>query len=81
MKLSGFDVAIVAVYLTALVGIGTAVKRAAANGLDSYFLGARRLPWWALAMSGTSSYFDISGTMWIVSLLVVGMRGMWATLP
>jgi Na+/proline symporter len=29
-------------------------------------------------MSGSSSYFDITGTMWIVSLFVVlGMRGMW----
>jgi SSS family solute:Na+ symporter len=66
------------VYVTAIVTIGVALKRKAALGLESYFLGSRKLPWWALAMSGSSSYFDITGTMWIVSLLVVlGMRGMW----
>ena len=65
-------------YVTAIVTIGVALKRKAALGLESYFLGSRKLPWWALAMSGSSSYFDITGTMWIVSLLVIlGMRGMW----
>ena len=29
-------------------------------------------------MSGWSSYFDITGTMWIVSLFVmIGLKGMW----
>jgi solute:Na+ symporter, SSS family len=78
MRLSPLDLAIVAVYLTAIVSIGVALKRQASKGLESYFLGSRKLPWWALAMSGSSSYFDITGTMWIVSLLVVlGMRAMW----
>jgi len=78
MHLSSLDVAIVIFYLTAIVSIGVAVKRRASRGIDSYFLGNRSLPWWALAMSGSSSYFDITGTMWIVSLFVVlGLRGMW----
>jgi Na+/proline symporter len=78
MHLSSLDIAIVVFYLTAIVSIGVAVKRRASRGIDSYFLGDRRLPWWALAMSGSSSYFDITGTMWIVSLFVVlGLRGMW----
>jgi Na+/proline symporter len=34
--------------------------------------------WWMLAASGSSSYWDITGTMWIVSLLcVLGMKAMW----
>src|SRR5450759_1550593 len=78
MHLSSLDIAIVVFYLIAIVSIGVAVKRRASRGIDSYFLGDRRLPWWALAMSGSSSYFDITGTMWIVSLFVVlGLRGMW----
>ena len=78
MKLSLLDIVIVAAYLTAIVTIGVALKRKAARGLESYFLGSRKLPWWALAMSGSSSYFDITGTMWIVSLLVIlGLRAMW----
>ncbi|MCE5307701.1 MAG: hypothetical protein LLG20_08660 [Acidobacteriales bacterium] len=78
MHLSPLDITIVIFYLAAIVSIGVAVKRRASRGVESYFLGNRRLPWWALAMSGSSSYFDITGTMWIVSLFVVlGLRGMW----
>ena len=78
MRLSPLDLVIVAAYLATIVSIGVAFKRKAARGLESYFLGSRKLPWWALAMSGSSSYFDITGTMWIVSLLVIlGFRGMW----
>jgi solute:Na+ symporter, SSS family len=78
MHIHTLDLIIIVFYLGAIVSIGVAVKRRAARGTDSYFLGERRIPWWALAMSGSSSYFDITGTMWIVSLLVVlGMRGMW----
>ena len=58
--------------------IGFAMKRRAARGMTAYFLGGRQLPWWALAMSGSSSYFDITGTMWIVSLFILlGLKGMW----
>lgn len=79
MKLSLTDQLIVVAYLACIIGIGFAMKRRAAKGVSSYFLGGRRLPWWALAMSGSSSYFDITGTMWIVStFIVLGLKGMWA---
>lgn len=78
MKLSLVDQLIVVAYLATIMGIGLAMKRRAAKGMASYFLGGRRLPWWALAMSGSSSYFDITGTMWIVStFIVLGLKGMW----
>jgi len=78
MTLSPLDLTILGVYLALVIGVGFVVKRRAAKGLESYFLGNRTLPWWMLAMSGSSSYFDITGTMWIVSILVVcGYRGMW----
>ena len=78
MKLSVTDQLIVVAYLACIMGIGFAMKRRAARGMTSYFLGGRRLPWWALAMSGSSSYFDITGTMWIVStFIVLGLKGMW----
>ena len=66
MNLSRLDQIIVVLYLAAIMGIGIAMKRRAARGKSSYFLGGRQLPWWALAMSGSSSYFDITGTMCIV---------------
>lgn len=78
MNLSTLDQIIVVLYLAAIMGIGIAMKRRAAKGMSSYFLGGRQLPWWALAMSGSSSYFDITGTMWIVStFIVLGLKGMW----
>ena len=78
MKLSLLDQFIVVLYLTVIMGIGFAMKRRAAKGMAAYFLGGRQLPWWALAMSGSSSYFDITGTMWIVSLFILlGLKGMW----
>src|SRR3982751_3507104 len=78
MNLSGLDQIIVVLYLAAIMSIGIAMKRRASRGMSSYFLGGRRLPWWALAMSGSSSCFDITGTMWIVSTFVVlGLKGMW----
>lgn len=77
-SLSAIDVVIIFAYLTVVVSLGLVMKRRAAKNLSSYFLGGRTLPWWALAMSGSSSYFDITGTMWIVSLFVViGLKGMW----
>ncbi|HQU82076.1 MAG TPA: hypothetical protein PKY59_03075 [Pyrinomonadaceae bacterium] len=78
MNLSVIDQIIVVVYLAAIMSIGFAMKRKAAKGMSSYFLGGRQLPWWALAMSGSSSYFDITGTMWIVSTFIaLGLKGMW----
>ena len=78
MNLSVIDQIIVVLYLGTIMAIGFAMKRKAAKGMSSYFLGGRQLPWWALAMSGSSSYFDITGTMWIVSTFIaLGLKGMW----
>ena len=78
MQLSAIDQLIVVLYLATIMAIGFAMKRKAAKGMSSYFLGGRQLPWWALAMSGSSSYFDITGTMWIVSTFIaLGLKGMW----
>ena len=78
IRLSRIDIGVVLVYLAIVVTLGTLVKRRAARNIGSYFLGDRALPWWALAMSGSSSYFDITGTMWIVSLFVtMGLKGLW----
>jgi len=78
IRLSPIDVAVIVVYLLVVITLGTVMKRRAARNIGSYFLGERQLPWWALAMSGSSSYFDITGTMWIVSLFVtIGLKGLW----
>ena len=57
------DYSIVVIYLAAMISIGVYFQRKASSGIDSYFLGDRGLPWWALGASGMSSNLDVSGTM------------------
>jgi Na+/proline symporter len=46
-----------------MISIGVYFQRKASSGINSYFLGDRGLPWWALGASGMSSNLDVSGTM------------------
>jgi Na+/proline symporter len=57
------DYSIIIVYLMGMILIGLYFQRKAAGSIDSYFLGNRNMPWWALGASGMSSNLDISGTM------------------
>jgi Na+/proline symporter len=72
------DFTIVGIYILALVFVGLHFQRKASQGIDSYFLGNRSLPWWALGASGMSSNLDISGTMIIVALVyAIGAKGFY----
>jgi len=72
------DYTIIAVYFVVVIGIGFAYQRIASRSLDSYFLGGKSMHWLAMAMSGSVSTFDITGTMWIVTLIYLfGMKSMW----
>lgn len=74
--MSFIDYVIVVVYISAMVGVGLMLQKKASAGIDSYFLGNRGIPWWALGASGMASNLDISGTMintaFIFSLGAVG---------
>lgn len=71
MDLHPIDIAIILAYLIGMVVVGFVVERRARGGIDSYFLGGHQMPWWILSMSNAASMFDVSGTMWLVSLLYV----------
>lgn len=72
------DWVIIAVYFAVVIGLGFWYQRRASQDLDSYFLGGKSIHWLALSMSGSVSNFDITGTMWIVSILfVLGFKSMW----
>jgi SSS family solute:Na+ symporter len=72
------DAGVVFLYFVVVVGLGFWYRRRASQSLDSYFLGGKRIHWLLLSMSGSVSNFDITGTMWIVSILfVLGMKSMW----
>ena len=61
--MSTVDLIIVIIYLLAIVIIGLLMQKKASQGIDSYFLGNRKLPWWVLGASGMASNTDIAGTM------------------
>jgi solute:Na+ symporter, SSS family len=67
--MSFIDLAIVILYLLTITLIGLYFERRASAGIDSYFLGGRKIPWWALGASGMASNFDVSGTMINVALI------------
>ena len=72
-----WDYIILTIYLVAIVTIGLLLQKRASKGIDSYFLGNRKLPWWVLGASGMASNLDVAGTMintaFIFSLGAIGL--------
>lgn len=78
MKLQGIDIAIIVTYLLVMVAIGWYFKKRASQSKESYLLGGKALPWYYLGLSNASGMFDISGTMWMVTLaFVYGFKSLW----
>ncbi len=78
MKLQFIDIAIVLVYLIAMIMIGFYMKNKAKQDKDAYLMGGKKLPWYMLGLSDASDMFDISGTMWMVTLFFVyGFKSIW----
>ena len=75
------DYAIIIFYLVTLIAFGVWLQRKASQSIDSFFLGDRNMPWWALGASGMSSNFDVSGTMIIVAMIyALGLKGFYIEL-
>jgi len=78
MKLHLVDIAIIVLYLLSTIFIGLWYRKKARENKESYMLGGKSLPWYKLGLSDASDMFDISGTMWMVSLcFVYGMKSIW----
>ena len=78
MKLHPIDLAILLAYLVTMVVIGWVLRKKARLNKENYLLGGKSLPWYMLGLSDASDMFDISGTMWMVSLcFVYGMKSIW----
>ncbi|MGE5497121.1 MAG: sodium:solute symporter family transporter [Syntrophothermus sp.] len=70
------DYLIVALYMIGVVLLGFYFERKASKGINSYFLGDRNLPWWALGASGMAANVDLSGTMILAGLVfALGTKG------
>lgn len=78
MNIALLDWVIILLYLSTTVVIGLALKRRAEQSKNDYMLGGNKLPWYMLGLSNASGMFDISGTMWLVTLLFVyGLKSAW----
>jgi SSS family solute:Na+ symporter len=78
MKLTLLDILIISAYLASTVVIGLIMKKRAQQDKTAYMLGGNKLPWYMLGLSNASGMFDISGTMWLVTLaFVYGLKSIW----
>ena len=74
--LSGIDLAIVIGFLVLVTIVGYMLSKMASDGIESYFLGGNKIPWWLLGISTATSNFDMSGTMIIVAVVFgLGYKG------
>lgn len=74
--LQSLDYGIIAIYLVATLIVGIWLERKASASSEAFFLGNRKLPWWALGASGMASNVDISGTALAVGLVyALGVSG------
>lgn len=69
MQLHPIDIFIIIGYLAAVIAIGWLISKRASKNIDSYFLGGRSLPWYVIGTSHGASGFDITGTMFFVTML------------
>lgn len=78
MELHAIDIAIIIAYILATIGIGFWISNRASKNMKSYFLGGNEIKWYMLGLSNASGMFDISGTMWMVTLLFIyGLKSIW----
>lgn len=78
MKLHVIDIAIILLYLATMIFIGFYMRKKAKESKESYLMAGKKLPWYLLGLSDASDMFDISGTMWMVTLcFVYGLKSVW----
>ena len=78
MLLKTVDILIILLYLSTTVFIGLWVRKRAMRSKDAYLLGGKTLPWYLLGLSNASGMFDISGTMWLVTLgFIYGLKSIF----
>ncbi|WP_010417302.1 sodium:solute symporter family protein [Anaerophaga thermohalophila] len=78
MNLSLIDIGVVLAYLALTLFIGFWLSKRATKDLQAYFLGGNTIKWYYLGLSNASGMFDISGTMWTVTIVFVyGLKSAW----
>lgn len=76
--LHSLDIGIIGAYLLITIIIGLAARKRAQKSTGDYLMGGKSIPWYLLGLSNASGMFDISGTIWLVTLLFVyGIKSAW----
>lgn len=74
--LATVDLVIIGAFLVIVTVVGYVMSKTASQGLDDYFLGGGKIPWWVLGASTATSNFDMAGTMIIVAVVFgLGYQG------
>jgi Na+/proline symporter len=74
--LATVDIVIIVGFLVVVSLIGWAMSKMASQGVEDYFLGGKKIPWWVLGVSSAASNFDMAGTMIIVAVVYsLGYKG------
>ena len=78
MKLAAIDLIIIVGYIILTILIGYLLSKKASKNIQNYFLGGNKIPWYMLGVSNASGMFDITGTMWTVTILFIyGLKSVW----
>ena len=72
-----FDWSVVVALVVISIAAGLLLaRRSSKRGAEGYFTGNRNLPWWAIAVSNTSTYQSGNGAF-VMLLLAYGLTGNW----
>jgi len=72
------DYIFMGIYVCVLIGLGFYLKGRASESIEDYIIGGRKIPWWAMGISGMAQFLDLTGTALIVSFLfMLGPQGLF----
>ncbi len=72
------DYVFMGIYVVVLIGLGFYLKGKASQSIEDYIIGGRKIPWWAMGISGMAQFLDLTGTALIVSFLfMLGPQGLF----
>jgi Na+/proline symporter len=78
MKIQFLDILVIVLYLVVISAIGVITQKKAKESKNDYMLGGNTIPWWMLGISNASGMFDISGTIWMVTIMFIyGLKSIW----
>ena len=72
------DYTIILAYIVFAIGVGLFFSRKAAKDSESFFLGGRSLPWWAICLSMIATSFASDTPIWVTEVTRKdGLERMW----